>query len=495
MPLSKWFYWLFCGSLLILFLLLGYGELLTYRAEDKNLQATIENTVQNTAQKVQSDNYFAYDLYKVVTDPEYKERVAFAAGITQNQSRMSISFDSDANNASRPPTPKKKKDSLTLTIFPANSKPVTYNYSLKKPKKTHGDSSSFFIRATPTKQGTTYTINPHDTGGQQSMPAIKKIQYFHSILDSTLKTEKLDIPYHIEKVTKRLQPERWATGVFIINFYAPDMYRVVYKIPGVLMIKRLMPYTAVAILLLTLVAGAFLLYRKSYRMQLQMAQFKESLFSNVTHELKTPLSSLQLIVKALQDDNAGLTEKQKEYLDFESRELQRMHLLIEKILSFGKLNEEQFALNTEIINLNELINAAIDTMNITAGNKNAEISFEPEGNYDIFGDSILLLNMLISIIDNAIKYTTAKPVIHIALQLGKNEVVIKIKDNGPGINPRYLSKIFEPFFRAPTANEHSVKGHGLGLSFASQVAVLHSGKIHAESEPGQGSSFIITIPT
>jgi two-component system phosphate regulon sensor histidine kinase PhoR len=250
---------------------------------------------------------------------------------------------------------------------------------------------------------------------------------------------------------------------------------------------------SLAIFLLLLVTAAFVLYHKSYRMQMQMALFKESLFSNVTHEIKTPLSSLQLIINSFKEQE--LSPKQKEYIDFASTELERMNLLVEKILSFGKLNKEQFAVNKEILNVGGLIQKAVRIMNITADSKNAQITFVLQENCDLAGDEILLLNMLVSIIDNALKYAGDQPIIHIAVVSQKDAVKILITDNGPGIGAKYWQKIFEPFFRIPTGNEHTIKGHGLGLSFARQVAILHKGKISVESLPRQGSTFIITLPS
>jgi len=447
MLLSRWFYGLSVSFLFILFLLLGFSWYVMYQSAITKIQEDVQRIVEKTAEQVQNKNLSLNNLVKALDDKDYDRKTAFAIGMTQNQAKLGISFENNTidTDESLPNINRKWLDSNHIKFIPS---------------------------------------------------VVKKISYFDSHFNIELKKAGLTVPYQIQKIETHITPSsKHASGLFIINFYDPDVYQVTYQISAVLLIKRLAPYTGISLFLLLLLISAFGLYRKSYRLQMQMAQFKQSLFSNVTHELKTPLSSLQLIITSFKDEEQQLSAKQKEYIDFAASELQRMNLLIEKILSFGKLNKEQFALNKEIINVPDLVREAVQVMNMTAGSKNAQIIFESAQPIDVIGDKILLLNLLVSILDNAVKYTVGKPEIHISLAQDKDEVTIMIRDNGPGIHPKFQSKIFEPFFRVPTGNEHSIKGHGLGLSFAQQVAELHSGKIFVTSEQGKGSTFIIMLPS
>lgn len=429
--------------------MLGLGWVVVYKSTDRQVQEEVNALVKAVATKTQNENTTFSNLAAAYEDENYDSKVAFAIGMTQNQAKMSLNFDGGAE------LPKQKK------IPSFDKKTLAANH-----------------------------VKP-DTKGT------KTITYFDSALKDTLKKENLDIAYRIQKIrTNKIPPANYASGLFIINFFQPDVYQVVYdKIPTSLFVKKLFPYTGVSLLLLILFTGAFFMFYKSYKMQMHMAQFRESLFSNVTHELKTPLSSLQLIVHSFKEGGNNLTEKQEEYVNFADRELQRMHLLIEKILSVGKLDQAQFALNKEVINLPELIREAIQVMNITAINKNARILFEPQIDCEILGDRVLLLNMLVNIIDNAIKYNKNVPRIRIMLEQENDHIKMLLMDNGIGIQRQYYAKIFEPFFRVPTGNEHSTKGHGLGLSFTQQVVKMHSGKISLESEPGKGSVFTILMPS
>ena len=468
MPVPRWFYYLISAAFATLILVLGWGWHTLYISESRKVDEEINSIAHKIAEHVQNDNYGCYDLLRVLADKESKEKIAFAAGITQNRSKMTMSFaEKGAEATDKDPAEKTgSSNKVKLNIYPTGGKPLKI---VIRPKEQ--DSNKPYVPA-----------------------ALRSIKYYDSLLMAALNSRRLSILFHTEKVTANDRSTAWATDPFIIDFYDPVVYRLVYKVPASLLVIRLLPYTCIVLFLLLLLCGAFLLFYKSYRLQLQMAQFKESLFSNVTHELKTPLSSLQLIIHSFSTDSAGLSAKQQEYIDFAGRELQRMNLLTEKILSFGKLDRQQFALNKEVIDLSILVEDAIQVMEIAARDRNAQIVFIPATGMKTKGDRILMLNMLVSIIDNALKYSTGKPHICISLRQEEQLLQIKITDNGIGIAPQYTTRIFDPFFRVPTGSEHNIKGHGLGLSFVQQVVKLHSGKILLESLPGKGSTFIILIP-
>ena len=519
MQLSRSFYWLFSGSLLLLISLLGYGWVQTYESETKRVIDDINSKVQATAQYIQGYNYGKYDLFKVNIDKDYKQKLSFAAGLTQNQARISMTFepstpevkegnerhdsiisgmntvekkiniqhlDAKAREEFRKSLPKdvnvtfggnpstdeqshnKKKDSVIVTIFPVGEEPIRMAVAKEAAKK---ESEKNYIPK-----------------GLWSMPK------FDSMLRDTLSRNGLLIPYKTELVPAHLKPYKWSSEVFIINYYEPDIYRITYSRPNGLLIKRLLPYTATSIFVLLLVSAAFLLYHRSYKMQLQTTQFRENLISNVTHELKTPVASLQLIINSLKEKNtdSGQT-KEYQYLDYATSELNRMKLLIEKILSFSKLNEKQFALNKEVLNCTNLINEAINIMQVQAEQKQAKITLEQKSQCEILGDKILLINVIANMIDNGIKYNSTNPEIKICLERNNNQALISISDNGIGIAEKYHKKIFEPFFRVPVEGEYNTAGHGIGLSFVDQAIKLHNGTINVNSN-NQGTSFVIQLP-
>lgn len=466
--------------------MLSYGWILSYRFAQKQLEAQIDDSVQVAAKRLQNYNYTCYDLVKAGNDKEYKEKMAFAAGITQNRASVAITFDS----AQPQKTAVKKEDSVKITIY-TNKGPVLQSFAKKNfsmSASTHGNTSSFTFTSQPGKS------RHQDTSRNVLVRPVKTLATLDSALHATL-TAGMHITYSLQKQQISSDYHGTATRPFIINFFAPDVYIVSFNLPVMQVAAKTIPYTIIAAIVLLLISGSFLLYGKSYSTQKQVAQFREAMFSNVTHELKTPMASIQLVVDALNSPHSGLSAQQQQQVSFAARELTRMELLIEKILSFGKLDKKQLALTKELVDMGALVNEAAAILSVALNDKKGHIEVSlPPASAIVKGDRILLLNMLLSIIDNAVKYTEVAPQIKISLNAADNNIIARITDNGPGVDIHLHEKIFEPFFRLQTGNIHNVKGHGLGLSFARQVAALHNGTITLQSQPGKGSTFIIMLP-
>ncbi len=486
MYLPRWFYWLSTAVLLTVCSMLAYGWMLSYRFAQKQWEAQIDDSVQAAAKRIQDYNYTCYDLLKAENDKEYKEKIAFAAGITQNRASVAISFDS--TKAAQPAV--KKEDSVKITIY-TDKGPVLKSFAKKNltiSASMHGNTRSFSFTTNPAVNHRT------DTSRNMLVRPVKTTVALDSVLHATL-TDGMHISYQLQRQQVGKSIPGPCTRPFIIDFFAPDVYVVGYTLPVTQVIVNTIPYIIVAVVVLLLILGAFLLYGKSYIAQKQVAEFREAMFSNVTHELKTPMASIQLVVDALNAPASGLSAQQQQQVSFAARELTRMELLIEKILSFGKLNKKQLALTKELVDIGALVNEAAAILSVALNDREGhlEVSLPPTP-VIAKGDRILLLNMLVSIIDNAVKYTEVEPRIKVSLSAADNTIITRITDNGPGIDIHLHEKVFEPFFRLQTGNIHNVKGHGLGLSFARQVAALHNGSITLQSHGGKGSTFIITLP-
>jgi signal transduction histidine kinase len=336
-------------------------------------------------------------------------------------------------------------------------------------------------------------LKEHDVTYQPA--AVKGIKDFDSLFSTALQKDNIAIQYSIHKQSPAdtifYNPAyTYSSQPLVINFHEPSVYRIDYNIlPGRIFIA-IMPFIVSGIVLLVLLAAAFLFMKRSYRLQTEMSTFRESLLSNVTHELKTPLSSLQLILETAQKTRGNMSAA---HLEYAANELSRMKLTVDKILSFGRMNQEQVALDKELIDVNALIQEAITATNPMVQQYAAEIHFTQGDKLLLVADRTLLLSALITVIDNALKYSSEKPHINIAIKSTDSNIIITIADKGIGIAPQYHQKIFEPFFRVPSGNVHDVKGHGLGLSFVAQVMVFHKGSISVESN-NDGSSFIFSIP-
>jgi two-component system phosphate regulon sensor histidine kinase PhoR len=201
-------------------------------------------------------------------------------------------------------------------------------------------------------------------------------------------------------------------------------------------------------------------------------------------------------IEALKNFNAiHDPQKTKEYLDISSNELQRLGLLVDKVLKLSMFEKREIELNKENFDIRELAGEVLDTMKLQFEKNNAAINFTTAGNdFTINADKLHITSVIYNLLDNALKYRNEDPVINVHLSVQQNNIELAVSDNGIGIAPEYQSKIFDKFFRVPTENKHVVKGYGLGLSYVSHVIAQHHGSIHVESEINKGSTFICLIP-
>lgn len=438
---------LFSTILLIVLGVLGWNGCQMAQLEKKAVREQAEQIIQAIALKFQYANFTSRNMAYLYSKADAEERIAFAAGITHNKGKIGLFFDDP------PPRNDKKVPVINMRKMAAQT--------IYKPE----------------------LVNSID-------------QYKTAFFDS-LQHNNLPLRYalHREKGNDRLShPYALASAPFIINVLDPIVYHIDYDITGNTIFHRMLPYLFISLFIVLLLCGAFRFYIRSYQAQIQMIRFREALFGNITHELKTPLSSLQLIFesagKQVTDSTAMIS---KEHFDFAGTELKRMQLLADKILSFGKLTPEQFDLNKTYVHLDAIIRESIGIMQLSITGH--PITCQLKQDVMIPGDKILLTNMLTTILDNAIKYTDTRPEVTVLLDKTGHDAVIRIQDNGIGIPSAYHKKIFEPFFRIPTGNTHVVKGHGLGLSFVAQVVKLHSGTIDLHSAPGKGTLFTIILPS
>jgi two-component system phosphate regulon sensor histidine kinase PhoR len=239
-----------------------------------------------------------------------------------------------------------------------------------------------------------------------------------------------------------------------------------------------------------------LLYRNLLRQQ-KLAELKNDFIGNITHELKTPIATVGVAIEALRSFNATNDPARiREYLDISANELQRLSLLVDKVLKLSLFEKREVELKKESFDLGDLLNEVINIMKLQFEKHQAAVSIKTEGNnFTIEADRLHITSVLYNLLDNALKYGKENPVIEITLsELPRDILELKIKDNGLGIAKEYQSKIFEKFFRVPMGNEHNIKGYGLGLSYVSEIVQRHMGFIVVESELGKGTTFTIKLP-
>ena len=231
--------------------------------------------------------------------------------------------------------------------------------------------------------------------------------------------------------------------------------------------------------------------------QRQISQIKTDFINNMTHEFKTPIATINLALSAIKNPKTIVNkEKVKKYLQMIYDENNRMHDQVENVLMISHLERNQLNIEKTKQDINEIIDLAISHVSLIVENNNGNIITEKDAdNSMVIGNETHLINVMVNILDNAIKYNDNSPEIFIkTLNIG-SRVLIEIKDNGIGMSKAVQSKIFEKFYRKQTGDLHDVKGHGLGLAYVKKIIAFHNGNITVDSAVGKGSKFTIQLNT
>ena len=230
--------------------------------------------------------------------------------------------------------------------------------------------------------------------------------------------------------------------------------------------------------------------------QRKISQIKTDFINNMTHEFKTPIATINLALDSLKNkkifDNV---EKNKHYLKMIRDENKRMHAQVENVLRISKLERNELNIEKDRYELHDIIDDAVQGVELIVENRKGYIKkhFNAERT-SVLANKSHLTNVIINILDNAIKYSKETPKIDIFTENVKNFVVLRVSDQGIGMTKSTLKKVFDKFYREHTGDVHNVKGHGLGLAYVKRIVEDHNGEIDVESEKDKGSSFIIKLP-
>src|SRR5690606_1620741 len=188
-------------------------------------------------------------------------------------------------------------------------------------------------------------------------------------------------------------------------------------------------------------------------------------------------------------------QRTNEYLDISANEMQRLGLLVDKVLKLSMFENREIALNKEPFDLRALARSVMVSMKLQFEKQRATTTLKATGgNFMITADKLHMTSVLYNLLDNALKYSNKDPDILIHIIDHKQYLELRVTDNGIGIAREYAHRVFEKFFRVPSGNRHNIKGYGLGLSYVSHIVQRHMGLIAVESEPGKGSTFSVKLP-
>ena len=327
------------------------------------------------------------------------------------------------------------------------------------------------------------------------------------ILSRELEQYNIKLPYEFW-ITKNGQETKIKSGNFsgITSYHHKPIlegtrganYRLLITFPGkkTHLFKTILPITSLSLVFTLIIIIAYLSAINQLVKQKQISEIKTDFINNMTHEFKTPIATINLALDAIKNPKIfSDSEKVQRYLQMIRDENKRMHAQVENVLQISKLDKRELDITKDQADIHEILENAIEHVHLIIEARQGTLTrhFHATRTTALLND-VHFTNVLVNILDNAIKYSPDEPVIDIYTENVKDFILIKVKDQGLGMSKVTQKRIFEKFFREHTGDIHNVKGHGLGLAYVKRIIDDHNCHIYVESEKGKGSTFIIKMP-
>jgi two-component system phosphate regulon sensor histidine kinase PhoR len=509
-------------SLIGIILVQVYWFTTSFQNNDEQFKFHVKQVIGNVANKLQKQEaYSFYDKYNQYKDstgkiPQKNDLLEFYyvqknhktnktivysnSVISEDYSISSVFFD-------------KKLDSVQLKNF--NSKRVTEVYNGNKI-----DNSSVQQDMTPNvkieKSGNLdvllnaqFEIFFKDIASAMSIEERVSREALNKLLKNELEDYGVNTPFEFAIYDKEKETKVKSDGflndknkIYSIPIYidneAKSDYKLVVEFPQKkeFLLSDLLGITVLSIIFTLIIVIAYSSALNQLIRQRNISEIKSDFINNMTHEFKTPIATINLALDAIKNpkiiDNK---EKVFKYLQMIKEENKRMHAQVENVLRISKLEKKELDISKQSTSIKGVIEDAIEHVHLILEDRNGIITkhFIAERTSVLIND-VHFTNVIVNILENAIKYSPEIPEIEIYLENIKDFVVIKIKDNGIGMSKVAQKRIFEKFYREHTGDLHNVKGHGLGLAYVKKIIDEHNGQVFVESEKGKGSTFIIKLP-
>lgn len=290
-------------------------------------------------------------------------------------------------------------------------------------------------------------------------------------------------PYRV-----RLFPNDIISDSYYLSVVFPDKSSYIFrKIWGTLL---------AGLLLVGIIVFCFAYTIRTLLQQKKLSEMKNDFINNMTHEFKTPISTVALATEALRDPEiSNHNDFRDRYLKVIAEENERLAKQVEKVLQIARLEKQDLKLNLDAVSVHEVIDKALENIQLQVNARGGVLEKNLDAGVDtVLADRLHLSNIIYNLLDNANKYSPESPSISIRTKSAGDGVVINIIDKGIGISRDALNKIFDKFYRVPTGNLHDVKGFGLGLAYVKSIVEAHGGYVRVQSEPRKGSNFEVFIP-
>jgi two-component system phosphate regulon sensor histidine kinase PhoR len=320
------------------------------------------------------------------------------------------------------------------------------------------------------------------------------IDFNYSVIDGG---EHKIVLTNSDKYHEEIVKSEFKTNLFTRDIIPANNYLAVYfPDQQSFLIGKIWISLASSIMLVLVIIAIFGYAIYTIMTQKKISEIKNDFINNMTHEFKTPISTVSLACEALQDDDVKKnTTFMKRYISIIEAENKRLGLQVEKVLQMATLEKKDFKLKLEKLDVHDVIDRALENVNLQIEKREGKISKQLSATRkEVLADEVHLTNIIYNLLDNANKYSRENPEITITTKNINEGIVVMISDKGIGMSKEVLNRIFEKFYREPTGNLHDVKGFGLGLTYVKTMLDAQGGSIGVKSDIAKGSTFEIYLP-
>ena len=329
---------------------------------------------------------------------------------------------------------------------------------------------------------------------------VKKYAQYH-MLDSLyhyglIRTSDDHIFFATEQFLPHMEPDAykaclsciWQKEYIHLSVFFPNKRKQIYE--------HMVSWMILSLIFLVIISAVFISVIYSIVKQKKISEIRNDFINNMTHEFKTPISTISLASEILMKEGRKQeSERLGKYSKIIYEENRRMQSQVELVLQTALLERQNTKLKKERVDMHELILGVGENCSIDRGKKKTEIRYELKAlRHALFADPTHLKNVISNLIDNGIKYSREKAVITIITENRDEGFLLTIKDQGIGMTRETQKRIFDKFYRVSTGNQHDVKGFGLGLYYVKSIVEAHNGSVHVTSTLNKGSSFFVYLP-
>lgn len=345
---------------------------------------------------------------------------------------------------------------------------------------------------------------------QQSISERVSLHQIQKLIEEKLRKRELNLHFEFAIYNKNVlskihskyfepnETKEYRALLFGANSNDDSLYELAVIFPQRerFVLSSIIEIASLSTVFMLIIIAVFIIILNQLVTQRRISEIKTDFINNMTHEFKTPIATMNLVLDTLKSPMAiNNPDKVMHYVKILKQENKRMLAQVENILQISRLEKGNLQLEREPLDVHDLITNAITHVQVMLNERGGVIHTHfLADNSDISANESHLTNVFINVIENAIKYSPEAPEIDIYTENIKNRILIRIKDKGQGMSKQGAKYIFDKFYREHTGDLHNVKGHGLGLAYVKSIVEYHQGSIYVESEKGKGSTFFIKLP-